>query len=216
MQDYPIVYVPSLSGLAAAIRQPARDYQTPVVMGDPGGDLPQAREEIRRVALLLGAQPVVGPDATSERFFAASQARVLHLSTHTGLEAGGPWLLLADTKVQAAAVVKERVAPELVVLASCASAARRGSGLWGSLGAAFLAAGSRSVLASLWSVDDLEAKAFVMEFYRQSGASDLPSALALTQRKLIESGQPVSVWAPYVLFGSPYATQNQAKEPDNR
>ena len=216
VQDYPIVYVPSLSGLAAAMQQPVRDYQPPVVMGDPDGDLPEARGEVRQVALRLGAAPALGPAATGKRFFNASRARILHLSTHTGLDAGGPWLSLADGKVQAAAVVKERVAPELVVLASCASAARRGSGLWGSLGAAFLAAGSRSVLASLWSVEDLEAKRFVMEFYRQGGASDSPSALARTQRRFIESGEPVSVWASYVLFGSGPATQRQAAGPDKR
>ncbi len=80
---------------------------------------------------------------------AASGARVLHLATHTSAGPGGPSITLADGELNAREVIGRNLAPELVVLASCATARRRGLGMWGSLGAAFLAAGSEGVLAAL-------------------------------------------------------------------
>lgn len=74
--------------------------------------------------------------------------------------------------------------------------------MWGSLGAAFLAAGSEAVLASLWSVEDELARAFVSRFYSEGGATNSAAALARTQRAFIAAGSPPSSWGPFVHFGS--------------
>ena len=70
------------------------------------------------------------------------------------------------------------------------------------MGAAFLAAGSRAVLASLWSVEDRQTHEFVLRFYAEGGASDPAGALARAQRVAIDQGQSPTLWAPFVLFGS--------------
>lgn len=202
VEDHPIAYVPSLSALAAIESRAPGGSGPPVVLADPRGDLPGAAREAVEVAALLDAAVGTGEAASSPAFREAATAAVLHLATHTGLGPRGPWLLLADGEVDASTVLQARIAPRFVALASCASAARRGRGLWGSLGATFLAAGSRAVLASLWSVEDQTTRAFIGRFYREGGALEPATALARTQRSLIVAGEPPSVWAPFVLFGT--------------
>ena len=74
--------------------------------------------------------------------------------------------------------------------------------MWGSLGAAFLAAGSRAVVASLWSIEDEPTRQFILRFYDQGGASDPAGALSRVQRAAILAGETPVVWAPFVVFGS--------------
>jgi len=154
VEDHVVTYVPSVNVLAAIEGRPRGGYGPSVVLADSRGDLPEAAREARDVAARLHTTPRIAGAATLERLRQAARADVLHLATHTGLGPRGPWLALAGGDLAADRVVTEKIAPRLVVLASCASAARRGKGMWGSLGAAFLVAGSQSVLASLWSIED--------------------------------------------------------------
>ncbi len=202
VEDHEITYVPSLNALAAIDDRPRQPSGPPAVLGDPRGDLHSAALEAREVAARLGIAAHTGGAATAGALAEASDAQVLHLAAHTGIGPRGPWLALADGEVSAAAVVDLRLAPRLVVLASCASAARRGRGMWGSLGAAFLAAGSEGVLASLWSIEDEPARRFLLRFYDEGGAVDAAAALARAQQASIAAGEPPSFWAPFVLFGS--------------
>lgn len=202
VEDHAIAYVPSLNALASVSDRTRRAWTPPVVLADPTGDLPAAAAEARQVAALLGIEPRVGPAASREEFRKASSARVLHLATHTGAGAGGAWLRLADDEERAGEILAGKVQPRLAVLATCASALPTGRGMWGSLGSAFLAAGSEAVLASLWSIEDRPAREFVLRFYREGGALEPASALARTQRGFLAEGRPPSFWAPFVMFGA--------------
>lgn len=201
-EDHPVSLLPSLNALAALESRGAKAPGPPVVLSDPRGDLPAAAMEGRAVARLLAGSLRAADAATSGELARAANARILHLATHTGLSARGPWLLLADRRLEASEIVTRRIGPRLVVLASCASGVRPGRQMWGSMGAAFLAAGSRAVLASLWSVEDRQTHEFVLRFYTEGGASDPAGALARAQRVAIGRGQSPTLWAPFVLFGS--------------
>jgi len=202
VEDHPLVYLPSLSALAATAGQPVPPDGPAVVLGDPRGDLPAAAREAREVAARLRSVPRTGREATREALDRAAGAAVLHLATHTGIGPRGPWLSLADGQTGPGFLLARPIRPRLVTLATCASAARRGRGLWGSLAAAFLAAGSRAVLASLWSVEDEPARRFVLHFYEGDGVRDPALALARAQRMAIAAGEPPSAWAPYVLVAT--------------
>ena len=203
VEDHPLVYLPSLSALATTAGRPGLPPSGPaVVLGDPRGDLPAAAREAGEVGAWLRTVPRTGRSATREALERAAGASVLHLATHTGVGPQGPWLLLADGEVGSGFLLARRIRPRLVTLATCASAARRGRGLWGSLAATFLAAGSRAVLASLWSVEDEPARRFVLRFYAEGGARDPAPALARTQQAAIAAGEPPSSWAPYVLVAT--------------
>ncbi|MEM8963794.1 MAG: CHAT domain-containing protein, partial [Acidobacteriota bacterium] len=137
---------------------------------------------------------------TRQAMLAGREARLLHVATHSGGGPTGPWLRLADGDLMAREVLAEGLAPELVMLASCASATRRGLGTWGSLGAAFLASGSEHVVAALWSIDDAATARLVTRFY-QHDWEEPSRALAAAQRAAIEAGEPPAAWAPFVVLG---------------
>jgi tetratricopeptide (TPR) repeat protein len=202
VEDHPVLFLPGLSALAALESRRGAPPGPPLVLADPRGDLPEAAGEGQQVAERLGGPVLIGRRAVSGELKKASRAATLHLALHTGPGPRGAWLQLADRKVSASEIVAGRIGPRLVVLASCSSGVRPGRQMWGSLGAAFLAAGSRSVLASLWSIEDEEAREFVLRFYAEGGAADPSGALARTQRVAIRQGQSPMFWAPFVLFGS--------------
>jgi tetratricopeptide (TPR) repeat protein len=202
VQDHAILHVPGVSFLASTLSRGPAGAGPPVVLADPRSDLPQAAAEGREVAARLGTAPRLGPAATSGALLSASGARVLHVAGHAGWGAGGPWLELADRRIAPATVLSSRLRPGLVVLASCASASASGRTLWGSPGAAFLAAGSGAVLASLGSVEDRAARELVLRFYREGGVDDPAGGLARAQRALLATGRPPSSWAPFVLLGA--------------
>lgn len=202
VEDHPVLFLPSLGALAALESRRGEAPGPPLVLADSRGDLPAAAAEGRQVAGRLGSPFLVGRTAVSGELRKASRAGTLHLALHTGPGPRGAWLQLADRQVSASEIVAGRIGPRLVVLASCSSGVRPGRQMWGSLGAAFLAAGSRAVLASLWSVEDERAREFVLRFYAEGGAADPSGALARTQRVAIAEGRSPMFWAPFVLIGS--------------
>jgi len=202
VETHPIAYARSLAAIAGPeTPQPKEVTSPPQLLGDPSGDLPEAAREVADLASRLAVRARTGREANRAALRDAVNASLLHVATHTGEGATGPWLQLADGRVGPAEIVSARLAPRLVVLATCASAAPRGRGLWGSLAAAFHVAGAGSVVASLWSVGDAPAREFVGRFYREGGADHPAVALARTQRAFIREGRPTSSWAPFVVIG---------------
>jgi|CXWL01.1.fsa_nt_gi tetratricopeptide (TPR) repeat protein len=202
VERHAVAYLPSLNSLAAALeRESGAGSARRQVFGDPTGDLPEAAREAREVAARLGVRPLLGR-AARRAALTGGPSDVLHLAAHTGFGSEGPWLQLADGRVTAADVLALRIAPRLAVLATCAAAEGASSDLWGSLAAAFLAAGSRSVLASSWSLDDADARRLMGEFYAAGGAVDPAGALAKLQRTAARAGRPPSTWAFLVVFGA--------------
>jgi tetratricopeptide (TPR) repeat protein len=195
--SYPLTLVPSLSALAEKSAESAKL----VIIADAKRDLPEASAEAHEVAARLGVKPAIGEDANSASLFAARGGELLHVATHSGVNANGGFVELSDGTVDAATIIDKRINPKLVVLASCASAATKRTHPWGSTGAAFLAAGSQAVVASLWSVNDRSARELVREFYREGGAIDSALALAKAQRTMIAKGVPASTWASFVHLG---------------
>ena len=197
--DRVLAQLPSLSA-ASAIRGGRPQAGSAVVLGDAEGDLGEARVEAGWVARGLAVPAWIGREATIGRLRAAEDASLLHLAVHSGLGPAGAWISLADGKVTASEVIAWKVRPRLAVLASCASGAARHAAGWGSIATSFLAAGSRGVLASLWSIRDADARQLVQTFYQLGGARRPAHALAGAQRQL--AGRlPASQWASFVFYG---------------
>ena len=110
-----------------------------------------------------------------------------------------------DYMLTMAEVLKVQLRAKLVVLSCCHTAQGeiRAEGVVG-IARAFLAAGARSVLVSLWAIDDEATYEFMKSFYQHLVEGDKASeALNKAMKCLRESDKfsEVRHWAPYVLIG---------------
>jgi CHAT domain-containing protein len=165
-------------------------------------DLHAAAEEASWVASRLGVPVRLGRAADTAALASARNATVLHLAAHTNEQANHRVVHLADGDVSPSAILDGRIAPSLVVLASCGSAAAHDEGGWGSLAAAFLAAGSDAVVATHWSVEDAAAAELVRRFYLAGGASDPGRALATAQVGAAATSTG-SGWSAFTMIAAP-------------
>ncbi len=145
-------------------------------------------------------------------------AGAVHFATHalvspTEPERSGLVLTLdedarEDGILQVFEIFNMRFDADLVVLSACETGLGktvRGEGVLG-LNRAFLFAGARSTVVSLWQVADASTARLMEAFYGRLAAGD-DRALALQQAKieLIRSGHSAHpfYWAPFVLTGDP-------------
>jgi CHAT domain-containing protein len=102
-------------------------------------------------------------------------------------------------------ISKLAIHADLVVLSACNTGSGNVTHAEGvaSLGSAFLAAGSSSVLVSLWKVADKSTSDLMQKFY-QNLLSGMPKnkALAEARTQLAKSGKANPFyWAPFILSG---------------
>jgi CHAT domain-containing protein len=171
-----------------------------------------------------GAQVLLGKTATESRFkHLAGDFKVLHLATHGDFNSFSPLMsgleleadAVDDGLLQIHEILGLRLGAELVTLSACETAL--GSGYFADAPAAdelvgltraFLAAGSATVMATLWEVDDRASVEIMKRFYDHlnhlGGVAHAAMALAATQRELRASrelGHPY-FWAPFILAGA--------------
>jgi tetratricopeptide (TPR) repeat protein len=139
---------------------------------------------------------------------------VLHFAAHAEAQSGTPWrsgfLLGAGTGdkayLRASRIASMKLRADLAVLSGCQSAGAAtlaGEGALG-LASAFLCSGTRSVVATLWPVEDRIAQQFMTQFYAAlaSGRS-VAAAVADAQRALrarTETANPRD-WAAFMATG---------------
>jgi tetratricopeptide (TPR) repeat protein len=194
--------VARLPGLAALRSAPARWDQRMIFVGDSRGDLPEAAREVREVAAAMGASACVGSAASRQVLASARGARILHIAAHGIATSSGRAIVLADGNLTAADVLDAGLDPRLVVLSGCATAASDDAESWDGFPSAFLAAGSRYVVATLRSVEDPAAARVTEAYYAQSEAMNPIERLAAAQRQ-VSGTLPVAAWASFAAWGSP-------------
>src|SRR5436190_1588987 len=226
VQRYELTMTPSASVWITLGDRPA---------GAPGGGvlafapqpatLPGSSQEVAAIRRVAGsdAQVLTGDAATESAFRRLGPAqRVLHLATYGVLNKQNPlfsYVKLApdgaeDGRLEVHEVFGLHLAADLVVLSACQTGL--GSGAladvpagddWVGLTRAFLHAGARRVMATLWPVDDWATAALMEQFYGSglSAAGTNPShALAVAQRALIATPATAHpfYWAGFVSAGS--------------
>jgi CHAT domain-containing protein/tetratricopeptide (TPR) repeat protein len=189
-----------------------------------------SRHEVEAVGDLLGVRRetlLLGKDAVEARVKADSQSgalgrrRYIHFATHGTLGQGNhqlPALVLAqagndgkaddyginDGFLRLDEVLNLRLNADLVVLSSCQSGRGQlydAEGVSG-LARAFLYAGSKGVVCSLWSVDDKETAGFMVAMYSRLKADHAAAdALRETRLEMIRAGKAPLYWAPFILIG---------------
>lgn len=113
--------------------------------------------------------------------------------------------LKSDGYLQMGEIKALDISAELVVMSACETSLGHdvaGEGMVG-LPQAFLIAGARSVVASLWPVDDEATALFMEEFYRAIAEEEASPAEALRKAQLILSKEydDPFYWAPFLIYG---------------
>ncbi len=183
-------------------------------------ELPGAEQEVWDIAEFLDASALVGEVATESVVKQQLEdADLIHLATHGLLEYGDPEetgsedmpgaLALApslreDGLLTTAEILQMDLRADLVVLSACDTGRGRitGDGVIG-LSRAFVAAGSASLVVSLWSVPDAPTAELMTEFYRQLSLGET-KAQALRQAMLMamEIHEHPVAWAAFTLVGA--------------
>ena len=228
-----VTYMPT-AALLLRPAQPLRRYAppwTPQFRGfadplfgsaalDDVARLPASAKEVRAIASELGGKPILhlGADHRKEHLQRGSDAPLLHIATHAFVDPGAveqSRILFSAERANGPATylfLKEAYElpltnVELAVLSACDT--ERGRLLAGegveSFSRAFLAAGARSTVTTLWRVPDATTASFMRLFYHhlQRGASRA-EALRRAKLRFLEEGGALAhphYWAAFVLTG---------------
>lgn len=179
----------------------------PLIVGGPADDLPWLREELADVAARLGQPTVVtaGQEADLPRLLAA--APLVHFAGHALLRRDNPVFSYLETprgRLTLGDILELRLSADLVVLAGCETGAglsRPGDELLG-LARAFLHAGARALVASLWPVDDRATRRLMGLFYGHLARVEPAAALRLAQQELRRDLPHPYYWAGFVHVGA--------------
>ena len=179
--------------------------------------LPCAQKEVEMIAAILNKKPLVGKQATkAEVMKRMSSAGLIHIAAHgdadTGQIALSPnpgWTQFPKKKdyvLKMSDVQAANLRARLVVLSCCHSGRGRilkGEGVVG-IARAFLAAGARSVLVTLWTIDDEATMVFMKHFYQYLKEGKTASAAVHQSMKSLRESEQFSemwYWAPFQLIG---------------
>ncbi|MGD0669559.1 MAG: CHAT domain-containing protein [Bryobacteraceae bacterium] len=205
---------------------PAAMKQASITRGyDPGalGDLPASKDEVIAAEAALhgpGNLLLIGPHATESEFkrAATSQYGIIHLAVHgyasTTERNRSALVLLSDPPagedgfLQASEIVQLPLNSDLVILSACDTAVGPIEGEEGiaALSSAFLLAGARSVVSTLWSIDDTFSLFLMKQFYNHLAAHEtVAAALTAAKRDMLRKYGSAAVpyyWAGFTLEGA--------------
>ncbi|MEK7816027.1 MAG: CHAT domain-containing protein [Pseudomonadota bacterium] len=182
-------------------------------LGDPRLDLKHAQAEALSVSKILpNSKALVRREASETSFKRYGEGfRYLHIASHGTFNADSPLtsalLLAKDNENDGTLTVGElysmRLNADLVTLSACETGLGKianGDDVVG-LTRGFLYAGSRSIVASLWKVDD-EATAYLMtRFYSALKGTSKREALRLAQIETRKKYPHPYFWAAFQLTG---------------
>ncbi|MGW2116059.1 CHAT domain-containing protein [Streptomyces zhihengii] len=195
-QEAEVSYMPSARLLCEVAGRRPTGVRRAVVVGDPTGDLEHAGAEARAIhrafypeGTLLGT--ATATPATVAGRVARQGGGVLHLACHGTVEAGrrhSSYLELSGGRLPAEELTEgaSRLRDlELVVLAACrTNVSGHGYDEAYSLSTAFLVAGARSVVGSLWPVPDDATSLLMYMTHHYLNREELTPGAALRRAQL--------------------------------
>ena len=230
-ESFKVRLIPSLTSLKIIANCPKfHSSSGALVVGDPDmsevtnsqGDqileqLPFARQEAQMIGQILNTAPLTGKLATKcEVLKQISSVAVVHIAAHGRMETGEIALspnperksqipAEEDFMLTMTDVMNVKLRAKLVVLSCCHSGRGeiKAEGVVG-IARAFMGAGARSVLVSLWAIDDEATLEFMKSFYHnlvkgRSASESLNHAMKCLRES--EKFSDVKYWAPFTLIG---------------
>jgi CHAT domain-containing protein len=204
-----VSYAPSAAIFQHCLRRGEHGSERALLLGVSDEQTPRIHDEIRSLqGIFANATALVDDAATAAALSLHSTAAdVVHLACHGQFRSDNPLfsaLLLADGLFTVRDAYSLRLNNALVTLSACETGANvvaPGDELIG-LARGFFSAGARSVLLSLWMVDDEATNQMMVDFYREMKAgSSLSSSLRAAQLRMLQEMPHPFFWSPFVLVG---------------
>ena len=211
IDSFSISYAPSASVFALCrVKKPSPGRGT-LVLGVADERAPLIRREAEAVAEILpGASLFLGEEASEENLRRHGEsARIVHIATHGYFRRDNPMfsaIQLGTSRLSLFDLYDLELDADLVVLSGCGTGLAEVTAADELVGLArgLLYAGARSVLVTLWDVNDESTTELVGSFYRRLTAGSGPAAaLRGAMRELREVHSHPYYWAPFVLVGEP-------------
>ena len=199
----------NLSAIVAGLSKPSAGFSA----------LPNVERELKQIDSQIRSDVLLNEEFTSEKLQERINSLpypVLHLATHGKFSSKAEetfivaWnnerIYVKDfNKLVQNVEQKKPEAIELLVLSACQTALGDDKAALGIAGVAFQA-GARSIIASLWNLDDESTAILMSQFYQELTNKKLTKAQALrnAQIKLLKSRKykRPRYWAPYILLGN--------------
>ena len=140
-------------------------------------------------------------EATKKQFLESyNKHSIIHISTHGGIDNDIPWLAFYDQKLSLDELFVLKKEKELVVLSACKTSVgkhKKGEGLF-NLTRGFINTGAKSVLSTLWNVNEKSSSEIMALFYKNI-SEGMRKSKALRKAKLvyIEKHKNTSEATPY-------------------
>jgi CHAT domain-containing protein len=183
-------------------------------LGEARYDLPNAQIEATKVAALFpDSRALVRAEASKSAIKELGNGfSILHFATHGKFDANAPLssglYLSKGTDSDGVLTVSDlydlRWDVDLVTLSACETGLGKvanGDDLIG-LTRGFLYAGARSIVASLWEVDDAATEELMLDFYRHLDGHDKREALRMAQVETRQHYPEPWYWAAFNIVGS--------------
>ena len=178
----------------------------------PLAPLPKAKEEVEMIGAILNTKPLTGKSATKAAVLSRiNSVALVHIAAHA-LPGTGEIILSADPASKPGDflltmkdILDSNLRARLVVLSCCHTGRGevKAEGVVG-IARAFLGAGARSVVVTLWAIHDKATNEFMKHFYTHlSEGQCVSKCLHQARKHLRESNDfnDVGYWAPFVLIG---------------
>ncbi|MFN2638080.1 MAG: CHAT domain-containing protein [Gemmatimonadaceae bacterium] len=220
VEDYAIATLPSLAAEMSTRREARANLSGMVVLAPLANKLTGTRREATAIAEDIPTAQIKLGSASSELAArtALAAGRPIHIASHGTHNAQNPLFSRMvvgspkngatedDGALEVHEILGLSTTSPLVYLSGCETALAgaadnsfKSAADENSLAQAFLIAGARTVVATLWKVDDAAAAAIANGFYHQLQAGAYPQdALAKTQRTALKGGRNLT-WAAYTV-----------------
>jgi tetratricopeptide (TPR) repeat protein len=211
IDEFEISYAPSASVLKYCLEKETLPDTSPVLVGVADENAPLVAEEIARLnELFPDAHVLLNEAATRDAFVDQSKSSsFVHIATHATFRQDNPMFSsfrLADGWFTAFDLFSMACQTNLVTLSGCQSGMSEVTGADDLLGLmrGFLYAGARSLLLSLWNVNDESTTALMARFYHEWGQGTAKSIALRRAMLAIREQRPNPFhWAPFLLVGNP-------------
>ncbi len=221
IEERAVATMPSLNAMLTIVAAGWQLKSTLFALGNPELDepslaLPGAEREVKAIGSLFPeAQVFLRQDASKPRFVTLAPGNgLVHIAAHANVDEIDPLsssIRLARAgqlrgELEARDILKiDLSSARLVTLSACESglgSVTGGDEFFG-FKRTFLAAGARSLLVSLWAVEDESTANLMSAFYKELQERPMAEALRQAQLSLIKSGKYAdpAFWAPFVLVG---------------